>query len=80
MKEAAAVLESQGAKYRNISIDSASDAGKYASDIMAFPTTILVDRNGNIVGDPILGGRDFFIHLLTPTILFDIIYQELNIP
>ncbi len=50
MKEAAAVLESQGAKYRNISIDSASDAGKYASDIMAFPTTILVDRNGNIVG------------------------------
>ena len=58
MKEAAAVLESQGAKYRNLSIDSASDAGKYASDIMAFPTTILVDRNGNIVGDPILGGID----------------------
>ena len=58
MKEADAVLESQGAKYRNISIDSASDAGKYASDIMAFPTTILVDRNGNIVGDPILGGID----------------------
>ena len=58
MKEAAAVLESQGATYRNISIDSASDAGKYASDIMAFPTTILVDRNGNIVGDPILGGID----------------------
>ena len=58
MKEAAAVLESQGAKYRNISFDSASDAGKYASDIMAFPTTKLVDRNGNIVGDPILGGID----------------------
>ena len=58
MKEAAAVLESQGAKYRNISIDSASDAGKYASDIMAFPTTILVDRNGNIVGEPMLGGID----------------------
>ena len=58
IKEAAAILDSQGAKYRNISIDSASDAGKYASDIMAFPTTILVDRNGNIVGDPILGGID----------------------
>ena len=58
LKAMAAVLESQGAKYRNISIDSASDAGKYASDIMAFPTTILVDRNGNIVGDPILGGID----------------------
>lgn len=25
---------------------------------MAFPTTILVDRNGNIVGDPLLGGID----------------------
>ena len=58
IKEAAAVLESQGAAYRNLSIDSASDAGKYASNIMAFPTTILVDRNGNIVGDPMLGGID----------------------
>ena len=58
IKEAAAVLESQGAAYRNLSIDSASDAGKYASDIMAFPTTILVDRNGNIVGEPMLGGID----------------------
>ena len=58
IKEAAAILESQGATYRNLSIDSASDAGKYASGIMAFPTTILVDRNGNIVGEPLLGGID----------------------
>ena len=58
IQEASAILESQGAKYRNLSTASASDAGKYASDIMAFPTTILVDRNGNIVGDPLLGGID----------------------
>ena len=58
IKEASSILESQGAKYRNFSIDSNSDAGKYASDIMAFPTTSLVDRNGNIVGDPMLGGID----------------------
>ena len=58
IKEAAAILDSQGAKYRNISIDSDSSIGKYASDIMAFPTTILVDRNGNIVGEPMLGGID----------------------
>jgi len=45
-------------KYRNLSIDSSSAAGKYASEIMAFPTTILVDRNGNIVGEPMLGGID----------------------
>ncbi len=58
IKDAASVLESQGVKYRNISIDSSSAAGKYASEIMAFPTTILVDRNGNIVGEPMLGGID----------------------
>ena len=58
MKDAASILTSQGARYRNLSIDSSSAAGKYASEIMAFPTTILVDRNGNIVGDPMLGGID----------------------
>ena len=58
IKEAASVLKSQGVKYRNLSIDSSSAAGKYASEIMAFPTTILVDRNGNIVGEPMLGGID----------------------
>ena len=25
---------------------------------MAFPTTILVDRHGNIIGEPFLGGVD----------------------
>lgn len=58
IKEASEILKSQGAEYRNLSIDSASDAGKYASGIIAFPTTILVDRNGNIVGEPMLGGID----------------------
>ena len=58
MKDAASILKSQGARYRHLSIDSSSAAGKYASEIMAFPTTILVDRNGNIVGDPMLGGID----------------------
>lgn len=56
--EAKKILKKQGAAYRNISIASDSDAGKYASTIMAFPTTILVDRNGNIVGEPMLGGID----------------------
>ena len=58
MKDAASILKSQGARYRNLSIDYSSAAVKYASEIMAFPTTILVDRNGNIVGDPMLGGID----------------------
>ena len=57
-KEAKKILESQGAKYRNFALDANSDAGKYASEIMAFPTTILVDRKGNIVGEPMVGGID----------------------
>ena len=58
IEDAKKVLESQGATYRNLSIAYDSNAGKYASEIMAFPTTILVDRNGKIVGDPMLGGID----------------------
>ena len=58
IEEAKKVLESQGAKYRNLSLASDSEAGQYAANIMAFPTTILVDRNGNVVGEPLLGGVD----------------------
>ena len=58
IKEAKKILESQGAKYRNFALDANSDAGKYASEIVAFPTTILVDRKGNVVGEPMVGGID----------------------
>lgn len=54
--EAKSILEKQGATYTNLSLDSDSEAGKYATNIMAFPTTVLVDRSGNIIGDPIMGG------------------------
>ncbi len=52
------ILEQAGAAFRNIYFDSASDAGKFALGIMAFPTTCVVDRQGNIVGEPIMGGID----------------------
>ena len=58
IKEAKKILEKQGASYRNLTFDSNSELGKYAGNIVAFPTTILVDRNGNIVGEPLLGGID----------------------
>lgn len=58
IKEAKKILESQGVKYRNFALDANSDTGKYASEIMAFPTTILVDRKGNVVGEPMVGGID----------------------
>ena len=52
------ILETTGAKYRNIYFDASSEAGKFALGIMAFPTTYVVDRSGNIVGEPLLGGID----------------------
>ena len=35
--------------------DSNSDAGKFTSGIFSYPTTYVVDKNGNIVGEPIVG-------------------------
>ena len=52
------ILEKKEATYQNIYFDSDSDAGKFASGIMAFPTTYVVDRSGNIVGEALLGGID----------------------
>ena len=52
------ILETKGAKYRNIYFDSNSDAGKFALGVTAFPTTYVIDRNGNIVGGALLGGID----------------------
>ena len=51
-------LKAKVLKYRNLLIDLSSDAGKYASNIMAFLPQYSSDRNGNIVGDPMLGGID----------------------
>lgn len=53
--EAKETLDKNGATYRNIFFDSDSDAGKFTAGIYAYPTTYVVDRNGNIVGDPIVG-------------------------
>ena len=60
IKEAKEILKAQGASYKNLTFDSNSTVGNYAGkgNIMAFPTTILVDRNGNIVGEALLGGID----------------------
>ena len=52
------ILESKGVTYRNIYFDSSSEAAKFALNIMAFPTTYVFDRNGNVVGEPLLGGID----------------------
>ena len=53
--EAKSVLEQQGVTYQNICFASNSDAGLFTAGLYAFPTTYVVDRNGRIVGDPIVG-------------------------
>ena len=53
--EAKAVLAKKGATYRNLTFASGSEAGVLTGNVFAFPTTYVVDRNGNIVGDPIVG-------------------------
>ena len=53
--EAKDVLAKKGATYQNVYFDSDGEAGKFTTNIFAYPTTYVVDRNGNIVGEPIVG-------------------------
>ena len=55
ISEAKAVLDKKGATYQNVYFDSDGEAGTFTTNIFAYPTTYVVDRNGNIVGDPIVG-------------------------
>ena len=55
ISEAKDVLAKKGATYQNVYFDSDGEAGKFVTNIFAYPTTYVVDRNGNIVGDPIVG-------------------------
>ena len=55
ISDAKDVLMKKGATYQNVYFDSNSEAGKFATNLLAYPTTYVVDRKGNIVGEPIVG-------------------------
>ena len=55
ISEAKDVLAKKGATYQNVYFNSDGEAGKFTTNIFAYPTTYVVDRNGNIVGEPIVG-------------------------
>ena len=55
ISEAKDVLAKKNATYQNVYFASDGEAGKFTENIFAYPTTYVVDRNGNIVGDPIVG-------------------------
>ena len=55
ISEAKDILTKKGVTYQNVYFPSDSEAGKFTANIFAYPTTYVVDRGGNIVGDPIVG-------------------------
>ena len=55
ISEAKDVLAKKGAAYQNVYFGSDGEAGKFTANIFAYPTTYVIDRNGNIVGEPIVG-------------------------
>ena len=55
ISEAKNVLTKKSATYQNAYFASDGETGKFTTNIFAYPTTYVVDRNGNIVGDPIVG-------------------------
>ena len=55
ISEAKDILAKKGVSYQNIWFDAKSEAGKFTSGLYSYPTTYVVDKNGNIVGEPIVG-------------------------
>ena len=55
ISEAKDVLAKKDTTYQNVYFDSDGEAGKFTTNIFAYPTTYVVDRSGNIVGEPIVG-------------------------
>ena len=55
ISEAKDVLAKKGATYQNVYFPFDGEAGKFTANIFAYPTTYVVDRSGNIVGEPIVG-------------------------
>ena len=58
LEEAKEILSKQGVTYKNIYITGGEDAEKYVGNIFSFPTTILVDKSGKIIGSQIVGAID----------------------
>ena len=52
LAEAKDILSKQGATYRNLILPNDHE---YVRKIFSFPTTVIVDKNGNIIGQPIVG-------------------------
>lgn len=59
VKEAKEILSKKGATYTNIYFAKDSEAGKFSDLIIGFPTTIVLDNQGKLVGEPLMGAIDY---------------------
>ncbi len=54
-KEVLRILEKTGVTYPTLKITSGEKMVEMLNSVTAFPTTFVVDKNGNIIGEPIVG-------------------------
>lgn len=54
--DAKEVLEKKGVTYPNICFYSESEAAKFTEQMSVFPSTYVLDKDGNVIGEPIIGG------------------------
>lgn len=59
VKETKDIVEKVKCSYQQIYFDLKSEAGKISNDITTFPTTIVLDRNGKMIGTPISGSVEY---------------------
>lgn len=56
--EAKGILEKKSARYQNVWVETGSDLADLTNGFAGYPITFVVDRNGSVVGEPVLGGID----------------------
>ena len=49
------IIKDKKPTYKALAVDYEGDMKEYLEGIFVYPTTIVVDKNGNIIGDPIEG-------------------------
>lgn len=54
-KEAGKILKASNVTFPNLKLKEGEKMTEFVNSINAFPTTVVVDKNGKIVGDPIVG-------------------------
>ena len=49
------IIKDKNPTYKALAVDYEGEMKEYLEGIFVYPTTIVVDKNGNIIGDPVEG-------------------------